>query len=196
MASPGKEVNAEVFSFLHVELVEHTLGAAPSDADFQKAALKLEAIGFAVGHRLVERYTRDRPRFSDTLEIIKFICKDFWCRRAILRRNSAHCSDDQSATALRYEVYRKQIDKLQTNNRGVYMLLDNKLKLLARCSPNAARQDAAKQHGALYAQFPSGLIRGALHGLGVSAVVGVEVNELPACHFTVRIQKAKEENPE
>ena len=79
MASPGKEVNAEVFSFLHVELVEHTLGAAPSDADFQKAALKLEAIGFAVGHRLVERYTRDRPRFSDTLEIIKFICKDFWC---------------------------------------------------------------------------------------------------------------------
>ena len=78
MASPGKEVNAEVFSFLHVELVEHTLGAAPSDADFQKAALKLEAIGFAVGHRLVERYTRDRPRFSDTLEIIKFICKDFW----------------------------------------------------------------------------------------------------------------------
>ena len=100
------------------------------------------------------------------------------------------------ATTLRYEVYRKQIDKLQTNNRGVYMLLDNKLKLLARCSPNAARQDAAKQHGALYAQFPSGLIRGALHGLGVSAVVGVEVNELPACHFTVRIQKAKEENPE
>ena len=166
-------MNAEVFSFLHVELVEHTLGAAPSDADFQKAALKLEAIGFAVGHRLVERYTRDRPRFSDTLEIIKFICKDFW-----------------------FEVYRKQIDKLQTNNRGVYMLLDNKLKLLARCSPNAARQDAAKQHGALYAQFPSGLIRGALHGLGVSAVVGVEVNELPACHFTVRIQKAKEENPE
>ena len=94
MASPGKEVNAEVFSFLHVELVEHTLGATPSDADFQKAALKLEAIGFAVGHRLVERYTRDRPRFSDTLEIIKFICKDFWCRRAILRRNSAQCSDD------------------------------------------------------------------------------------------------------
>ena len=80
-------------------------------------------------------------------------------------------SDDQSATALRYEVYRKQIDKLQTNNRGVYMLLDNKLKLLARCSPNAARQDAAKQHGALYAQFPSGLIRGALHQLQCSGVL-------------------------
>ena len=54
----------------------------------------VEAIGFQVGARLVERYTRDLPRFADTLEIIKFICKDFWV-----------------------EVYRKQIDKLQTNNR-------------------------------------------------------------------------------
>ena len=93
-----------------------------------------------------------------------------------------------TATALRYEVYRKQIDKLQTNNRGVYMLLDNKLKLLARCSPNAARQDAAKQHGALYAQFPSGLIRGALSGLGVVASVSAEVSDLPKCQFTIKIQ--------
>ena len=47
-----------------------------------------------MGVRLIERYTRERPRFADTLEIIKFICKDFW-----------------------FEIYRKQIDKLQTNNR-------------------------------------------------------------------------------
>ena len=132
-------------------------------------------------------------------EDIKFICKElFWWRArgagfgAVARRRSLLGIRVRSSQ----ERSPKQIDKLQTNNRGVYMVLDNKLKLLARCSPNAARQDAAKQHGALYAQFPSGLIRGALHGFGVSAVVGVEVNELPACHFTVRIQKAKEENPE
>ena len=73
-----EEYKANLRNELQVRYLE-SLGAAPSDADFQKAALKLEAIGFAVGHRLVERYTRDRPRFSDTLEIIKFICKDFWC---------------------------------------------------------------------------------------------------------------------
>ena len=66
----------------------------PSTAQLQHAGRKLEAVGFHVGERLVERYTKERPRFSDTLEIIKFICKDFW-----------------------YEVYRKHIDKLQTNNR-------------------------------------------------------------------------------
>ena len=68
--------------------------ASGTTSQQQHASRKIEAIGFQVGMRLVDRYTRDRPRFTDTLEIIKFICKDFWM-----------------------EVYRKQIDKLQTNNR-------------------------------------------------------------------------------
>lgn len=149
--------------------------SSPSNSALQLAGRKLEAAGFQVGVRLIERYTRERPRFGDTLEIIKFICKDFW-----------------------FEIYRKQIDKLQTNNRGVYMLQDNKHRLLSRCSPSVDRQANAKQICALHAKFPSGLIRGALHGLGVNASVGVEVggatprgtDELTACQFTIRIQTA------
>ena len=90
------------FSFLHMELVQMALGpnsATPTTSQLQLASRKIEAIGFQVGQRLVERYTKDRPRFTDTLEIIKFICKDFWV-----------------------EVYRKQIDKLQTNNRVCALL--------------------------------------------------------------------------
>jgi len=40
------------------------------------------------------RYTMDRPRFTDHLEAIKFICKDFWS-----------------------EIFKKQIDNLKTNHR-------------------------------------------------------------------------------
>jgi hypothetical protein len=40
------------------------------------------------------RYTMERPRFSDHLEAIKFICKDFWS-----------------------ELFKKQIDNLKTNHR-------------------------------------------------------------------------------
>jgi len=92
-------VAESAFSFLHMQLVQMALDApgssgTTSTSQLQHAARKIEAIGFQVGMRLVERYTKDRPRFTDTLEIIKFICKDFWM-----------------------EVYRKQIDKLQTNNR-------------------------------------------------------------------------------
>lgn len=43
---------------------------------------------------LVLRYTMERPRFSDHLEAIKFICKDFWS-----------------------ELFKKQIDNLKTNHK-------------------------------------------------------------------------------
>lgn len=45
------------------------------------------------------RYTMDRPRFSDHLEAIKFICKDFWS-----------------------ELFKKQIDNLKTNHRVIFFL--------------------------------------------------------------------------
>jgi len=34
--------------------------------------------GFRVGRQLVERYTASRPRLGDDLDVIKFICKEFW----------------------------------------------------------------------------------------------------------------------
>ena len=40
------------------------------------------------------RFSRDRPRFTDTLDVIKFLCKDMWTL-----------------------VFRKQIDNLKTNHR-------------------------------------------------------------------------------
>jgi hypothetical protein len=49
------------------------------------------------GHRLIRvlgRFSRDRPRFTDTLDVIKFLCKDLWML-----------------------VFRKQIDNLKTNHR-------------------------------------------------------------------------------
>ena len=163
MASPGKEVNVEVFSFLHAELVEHTLGARgrtrlPSGAQARGDRLR--------GGCLVERYTRDRPRFSDRSRSWDHLQGLPGARRALLRLTAGRLTT--TATALRYEVYRKQIDKLQTNNRGVYML--DKL-LLARCSPAArGRREAARCAVRAVPERPH---RGALH-LGVSAVVGVE----------------------
>ncbi len=92
-----QQVAESCLSYLQMELMRLALGPDPdkaSTSQLQNASRIVESIGFAVGVRLAERYTKDRPRFADTLEIIKFICKDFWV-----------------------EVFRKQIDKLQTNNR-------------------------------------------------------------------------------
>ena len=48
----------------------------------------------------VRRYSRDRPRLGDTLDVIKFVCKDFW-------------------TAL----FKKQVDNLKTNHRVCVLCL-------------------------------------------------------------------------
>mmetsp|Transcript_7674 Transcript_7674/g.23965 ORF Transcript_7674/g.23965 Transcript_7674/m.23965 type:complete len:179 (+) Transcript_7674:151-687(+) len=161
-----KQVAESCFAYLHTELVSMSLGAEPSPSELQMTARRMEGIGFQVGQRLAERYTKDRPRFVDELEIIKFICKDFWI-----------------------EIYGKQIDKLQTNNKGVFMLHDNRHRLLSRCSSSVERQPSARSTAALHAKFPSGLIRGALHGLGVAAAVGVDVSDLGVCQFTIKVQK-------
>ena len=34
--------------------------------------------GFRIGRQLVERYTQHRPRLGEHLDVIKFICKEFW----------------------------------------------------------------------------------------------------------------------
>ena len=71
------------------------------------------------------------------------------------------------------------------------MLQDNTHPVLQRCSPSAPRQATAKQMAALHIKFPSGLIRGALSGLGVVASVSAEVSEMPRCQFTIKIDPQK-----
>jgi len=55
---------------------------------------RLEKLGFRVGLGLSERFSRDRPRLTDNLDMIKFLCKDIWMI-----------------------VFKKQIDNLKTNHR-------------------------------------------------------------------------------
>ena len=52
--------------------------------------------GFRVGRQLVERYTQNRPRLGEHLDVIKFICKEFWA-----------------------DLFGKTVDNLRTNHRGL-----------------------------------------------------------------------------
>lgn len=60
---------------------------------------RLEKLGFRVGLGLSERFSRDRPRFTDSLDVIKFLCKDIWMI-----------------------VFKKQIDNLKTNHRVCFYI--------------------------------------------------------------------------
>ncbi|KAL2242844.1 UNVERIFIED_CONTAM: Trafficking protein particle complex subunit 6B [Sesamum indicum] len=121
------------------------------------------------------RYTMDRPRFTDHLEAIKFICKDFWS-----------------------ELFKKQIDNLKTNHRGTFVLQDNRFRWLAHMSvdpsvettgsiqdPSAMAENRAAQATGLHLYFPCGIIRGALSNLGIPCAVSADISNLPAWEFDI-----------
>ncbi|KAI1858088.1 uncharacterized protein JN550_012844 [Neoarthrinium moseri] len=127
---------------------------------------RLETLGYRVGLGLVERFSRDRPRFNDTLDVIKFLCKDLWTL-----------------------VFRKQIDNLKTNHRGVYVLTDNLFRPLSRMSTDAGGQAVVRAQPFLW--FPCGIVKGALAALGINATVQAESSELPGAVFQIKTIPAK-----
>ncbi|KAL7945735.1 transport protein particle component [Trichoderma barbatum] len=148
---------------------QHPVGSPKridDDEHLDAVHYRLEAQGYRVGQGLVERFSRDRPRFNDTLDVIKFLCKDLWSL-----------------------VFGKNIDNLKTNHRGVYVLTDNAFRPFSRMSTETGSQAVVRAQPFLW--FPCGIIRGALAALGISATVQAEVNELPAAIFQIKTVAAK-----
>jgi hypothetical protein len=164
---------------------------------------RLESLGYRVGLGIVERYvtlilpsrssptntyhrfSRTTPRPTDPLSTIKFLCKDLWTL-----------------------LFRKQIDNLKTNHRGIYVLSDNKFKPLTRMSFDTKKMPAGAASGEggdmamagdpntmaraqPFLYFPAGLVRGCLAGLGLTATVTAESSELPVATFQIRTVGAK-----
>ncbi|KAL4944738.1 hypothetical protein BDV06DRAFT_76245 [Aspergillus oleicola] len=172
ISDPGDRlVGASCLDFLLIELVPMTERIAKDlaaedrlldDEETKETAFfRLESLGYRVGQGLAERFSRDRPRFADNLDVIKFLCKDLWTT-----------------------LFKKQIDNLKTNHRGVYVLTDNSFRPFARMSMSV-RAEAVSMAQA-YLWFPCGVIRGALSNLGIHTTVQAETTELPGATFQIK----------
>ena len=101
------------------------------------------------------------------LEAVKFLCKEFWST-----------------------IFNKQIDKLQTNHRGVFVLKDLDVKWLRRLPPN---EEMARVGAIRLLAFPCGLIRGALSCLGLKgAIVSCDFladgKSMSCCSFNIKVK--------
>lgn len=143
----------------------------------EMSAAKMERMGYNVGFRLCERLAQNRTfnasgkdpamaMAAAQLEAVKFLCKEIWM-----------------------EMFRKQIDKLQTNHRGVFVLKDLELRWLTRLPSN---QESARVTAIQLLAFPCGIIRGALSNLGIPAVVSCDFladgQNMSACSFNIKIK--------
>ncbi|KAF3847802.1 hypothetical protein F7725_020830 [Dissostichus mawsoni] len=144
-----------LFDFLHMEIVSHMYTEQQSskgemdNKDRAVCVSVLESMGFRVGQGIIERLTRDSPSFKDELDVMKFVCKDFWTK-----------------------VFRRQVDNLRTNHQGTYVLQDNKFSFLTQLSSGKQYLDQAPK----YLAFSCGVVRGALSNLGMDSVVTAEVS--------------------
>ncbi|KAG0260788.1 Trafficking protein particle complex subunit 33 [Mortierella polycephala] len=136
------------------------------DEAMEAVFYKLEMIGFRVGERLIEKISKDRTRFTDNLDVVKFVCKEVWMF-----------------------LFKKQIDNLKTNHRGVYVLQDNNFRWFTRMAHDQSSTESVKRVTP-YLWFPCGILRGVLSNLGIASVVVAETSSLPACTFQIKIAKS------
>jgi len=155
-ASRG-EVSAFAYKLLSFEMIQL--------CDDQDDLGKLEMLGYDIGHRFVERFTRHHTKFTSTLEVVKFLCKDLWAA-----------------------MFGKQVDKLQTNHKGVFVLHDNSFTWTTDMIIDYDDQASLDQAKKLLI-VPCGLIRGALSNLGIKCTVRAEFSTLPICYFNIQINE-------
>jgi len=179
------QVSDASFEFLMTEVLQYVErstppgGDTPEDAILAKemGAAKMERMGYSVGFRLCERLAQNRifsaggkdpasVAAAAQLEAVKFLCKEVWI-----------------------EVFRKQIDKLQTNHRGVFVLKDMELRWLTRLPAN---RENTRVTAIRMLAFPCGIVRGALANLGIIAVVSCDFladgQNMAACSFNIKIK--------
>ena len=89
-------------------------------------------------------------------------------------------------------LFRKQIDNLKTNHRGVFVLTDNTFYPLRRCALEAGKLEETSIKAQPFLYFPAGVLRGALSALGMDASVSGEIaaGGVPGVVFQVRVRGA------
>ena len=108
------------FSYFHPSLISRTYTENPEGKE--ASYVKLELLGYKVGYSLVEKFTKDRPRFIDNLDVVKYLCKQLW-----------------------QLFFQKQVDNLKTNNKGVYVLQDNTFRWFNNMSAGGGSAETTKR---------------------------------------------------
>ena len=93
------EVSNLAFEYLLMKIAHYSIEVniqSMEEEDLRdKAFFTIEQMGFEVGMRAMQKLSISRPHlFMDTLDVFKFLCKDFWTL-----------------------LFHKQIDNLKTNHK-------------------------------------------------------------------------------
>ena len=127
---------------------------------------ELKRLAIGTGKRLVENMVQEHVWLRDSHALMRFICKDFW-----------------------NYFFGKYMDRLQTNNKGVYVLFDYEFawQNLWPFEPvNDESTEAVRRLSLLYLAYFTGIIKGGMQSLGIEAECSAEIEE-GACKITIEL---------
>ncbi|KAJ4458038.1 putative transport protein particle component [Paratrimastix pyriformis] len=149
--------SAACLELMHAEMVSYFLSARETRESAQK---EMERLGFRVGQKLAERYTKDYGRITEPMEVLRFIFSDFWP-----------------------VVFSKPPDSLTTNNNSLYYIEDTDFRWTSKISVTSR---TTLEDASYFLTFPCGIVKGAFAALDVDADVKADFQETPSrCLFTI-----------
>jgi trafficking protein particle complex subunit 6 len=198
------QVSDAAMEFLMTEVLRYVEMSTPPDGPSEEQAIfakeqsaaKLERMGYSVGFRLCERLAQNRTFSGAAVATATAAAAAATAATAATAKDPAHAVAAAQLEAVKFlckevwmEVFRKQIDKLQTNHRGVFVLKDMELKWLTRLP---SQDESARVTAIQLLAFPCGIVRGALSNLGIPAVVSCDFlsdgQNMAACSFNIKIK--------
>ena len=156
-----REVGLDLFAFLHGEIYNFI---TRTFTEPEQQTSKLRSMGLRVGQIIQERLNVEAPRTQEEVDIVRFVCRDVWAN-----------------------LFLKQIDKLKTDNKGIYYLIDQEFCLIRQVTDSV--QYARELP--LFLEFTCGLLQGTFNQFGLSASVSPDISHPPACTFVVQLQTLK-----
>lgn len=134
---------------------------SPKELNIKQEELK--SVARLLARNIMERISEDQlGRLKDKVEVIKFLCKDFWTY-----------------------LFGKIVDKLQTDSKGTYRIIENEFKFLKRLPSST---DKAKEYISLCGKFFSELLKGALLTFSIESEVSLDTVNYQEYSFTVKIK--------
>jgi hypothetical protein len=113
-------------------------------------------LGRRVGISLAEKVSKARPRMTEDLDIIKFVCRELWTF-----------------------LFKKQVDNLKTNHKGTFVLVDNHFRWLHRYGASSGLGSSGQEVWERQVWLPCGILEGVLHAFGRAASATAEVTSNP-----------------
>lgn len=128
---------------------------------------ELKKLGILIGERIISYIVKEHIWLKEPNAVFRFICKEFWL-----------C------------LFGKYVDRLQSNNRGTYIMFDYKFRWLQSLSmdtSDAIDREIVEKFYNFMLSWVCGVLKGGLKGLGIPTHSEAKVEE-EGCKFTITIK--------